>query len=104
MTFLSCSIALPPAGDMIGMVIEEEMPMLSFASAERANLSFNLELETHHHGISTILDFAGRKLRKEISTTPLAKKDRGFITGVASVQRRIAKEKSSEKNQSKFVM
>jgi PAS domain S-box-containing protein len=77
------------AEELIGKMIEEGLPLLSYASADRRPLTHRLALEGRTKGIATVLDREHRELRVEISTSPIVDKERGFTTGVASVLRRV---------------
>ena len=77
------------AGDLIGKMVEEGLPLLSYASADQRPLNHRLALEERTRGIATLLNRARRELRVEISTSPIVDKANGITTGVVSVLRRV---------------
>jgi PAS domain S-box-containing protein len=79
------------AGDLIGKMIEEGLPQLSYTSVDQKSLTHRIALERRTKGIATVLDHARRELRVEISTSPIVNKENGFTTGVVSVLRRVEK-------------
>jgi hypothetical protein len=48
-------------------------------------LSFNMALQTPSKGVATLLDSERRKLRVEISASPVVDKENGYRIGVVSV-------------------
>jgi PAS domain S-box-containing protein len=77
------------AEQLIGKLIEEGLPLLSYSSVDQRQLTHRTTLEGRTRGIATMLDRARREMRVEISTSPIVDKERGFTTGVASVLRRV---------------
>jgi PAS domain S-box-containing protein len=77
------------AEELIGKMVEEGLPLLSYSSADQRPLTHRIALEGRTKGIATVLDRARREMRVEISTSPIVDKERGFTTGVASVLRRV---------------
>jgi PAS domain S-box-containing protein len=75
--------------EMIGKMIEEGLPLLSYTSADQRLLTHSIALEGRTKGIATVLDHARQELRVEISTSPVVDTESGFTTGVASVLRRV---------------
>ncbi len=77
------------AGELIGKVIDQELPMLSYASASNKSFSAHMVLDRPSKGIATLLDRERREMRVEIVTSPIVDKEQGFTTGVVSVLRRV---------------
>ena len=100
------------AGELIGKLVEEGIPLLTYTSTKddllspriqpladslhlahitgnRVSPSHRTSLVKRTRGIATILDGERRKVRIEISTSPLVDKENGFTTGVVSVLRQV---------------
>ncbi len=77
------------AEDLIGKMIEEGLPQLSYASPDQRPLNHRIALAGRTKGIATLLDRARRELRVEISTAPMVDKESGVTMGVVSVLRRV---------------
>ena len=77
------------AEDLIGKMVEEGLPQLSYTSADQKLLTHRIALERRTKGIAAMLDHARREMRVEISTSPIVDMESGFTTGVVSVLRRV---------------
>jgi PAS domain S-box-containing protein len=77
------------AGDLIGKMIEEGLPLLSYSAADQRPLNHRIALAGRTRGIATVLDRARRELRVEISTSPIVDTESGITTGVVNVLRRV---------------
>jgi PAS domain S-box-containing protein len=77
------------AGDLIGKMVEEGLPLLSYTSADHRPLTHRIALAGRTRGIATVLDRARRELRVEISTSPTVDTESGITTGVVNVLRRV---------------
>lgn len=77
------------AGELIGKMIEEGLPLLSYSSADQRPLNHCIALAGRTRGIATVLDRARRELRVEISTSPIVDTESGITTGVVNVLRRV---------------
>ena len=77
------------AEDLVGTVIEQGLPLVSYSSTSHKGLSFDMALQEPSKGIAVLLDHERRELRVEISTSPIVDKHTGFIEGVVSVLRRV---------------
>ena len=77
------------AAELQGKVIEKAISLLSYSSVDNVKLSFNMALQTRSKGIATLLDSERRKLRVEISTSPVVDKENGYTIGVVSLMRRV---------------
>jgi PAS domain S-box-containing protein len=77
------------AGDLIGKLVEEVLPRLSYSSANQQPLNHRIALEERTTGIATLLNRARRELRVEISTAPVVDRESGITTGVVSVLRLV---------------
>ena len=80
------------AEEMIGKLVEEGLPILSYTSADQRPLNHRIALEGRTKGVAAVLDHARRELRVEISTSPIVDKESGFTAGVVSVLRRMNEE------------
>ena len=77
------------AKELIGKMVEEGLPQLSYTSGDQKSLPHRIALERRTKGIATVLDHARRELCVEISTSPIVDKESGITAGVASVLRRV---------------
>jgi PAS domain S-box-containing protein len=77
------------AKELIGKMVEEGLPQLSYTSGDQKSLTHRIALERRTKGIATVLDHARRELCVEISTSPIVDKESGITAGVASVLRRV---------------
>jgi PAS domain S-box-containing protein len=75
--------------ELIGKVIDKELPLLSYSSTDLGFLNHRVTLERRTKGMATILDSARQELRVEMSTSPILDKESGFTTGVVGVLRRV---------------
>jgi PAS domain S-box-containing protein len=80
------------AAELIGTVIEEQLPVLSVATEDQGFLVPRVKLERRTQGIITAIDSAGLKARYEIVTAPVVEQETGSTTGVVSVSRRLLKD------------
>jgi PAS domain S-box-containing protein len=77
------------AGDLIGKMIEEGLPLFSYSSADQRPLNHRIALAGRTRGVATVLDHARHELRVEISTSPIVDTESGITTGVVNVLRRV---------------
>jgi len=77
------------SAELKGMVIEKGLPLLSYHSADRSELSFRIALDRPSNGVAVLLDRNRNELKVEISTSPIVDKDKGYTIGVVSVLRPV---------------
>ena len=77
--------------DLIGKMIEEGLPLISYSSADQRPLNHRIALAGRTRGIATVLDRARRELHVEISTSSIVDTASGITTGVVNVLRRVEK-------------
>jgi PAS domain S-box-containing protein len=74
--------------ELEGKVIEEAVPILDYQSINGPPLDRRAAIERYCKGIATLLTRNGRKVRVEISTSPIFDKNSGSVSGVAAILRR----------------
>jgi PAS domain S-box-containing protein len=77
------------AADLMGMPIEEGLPIESYLSSGRTELPFTRSLQGPTKGVATALDRDGHALQIEIKTSPIFDKETRSTTGVVLVLREM---------------
>ena len=77
------------AQELIGMTMEEALPVCEDQAAAGATLDHRIALEQHWKGRATVLNRAGEKTRIEISTSPILDSENGSLSGVVAILRKI---------------
>ena len=77
------------ATDLMGMPIEEGLPIESYLSGDRTELPFTRSLEGPTKGVATVLDHDRCALKMEIKTSPIFDKETRSTIGVVLVLRKM---------------
>ena len=81
--------------ELVGMQIEEGLPLASFESQDGSELSFGLVLDHRWTGQATLFGCNHQKVRVLLSTSPIVDREKGYTTGVVGVMRRAGDGPSS---------
>ncbi len=65
------------------------MPILDYQSLDGPALDRRVAIERYCKGIATLLTRNSRKVKVEISTSPILDKGTGSVNGVAAILRRV---------------
>jgi PAS domain S-box-containing protein len=77
------------AEEMIGVMVDEALPVLAYRCGERTEFNFTNALAGHCRGVATLLDRENREVRVEIGASPILNKETGFTEGVVTVLRKL---------------
>jgi PAS domain S-box-containing protein len=77
------------AAELKGKVIEKALPLLSYCSDNKTQVSFTIALDKRATGVATMLGRERCEMRVEIRSSPIVDKDHGITTGVVSVLRKV---------------
>lgn len=76
-------------GELVGMLIEEGLPITACAGGNRSELQFNNWLQFPSRGAATVLDRERKEIRVELSTSPIFDKETRSTTGVVYILRAL---------------
>lgn len=82
------------AAELVGMTIEEGVPITAYLAGDRRELSFTMALEGRSRGIAKILDRGLREVHVRIASSPILSRpildtEMGSTTGVVFVLHRL---------------
>jgi len=77
------------AEDLVGLTMEEALPVLDDRAAEGATFDLKIAIEQHWKGAATLVSQEGEKTRIEIGTSPIIDTDNGSLSGVIAILRKI---------------
>ena len=77
------------AAELMGMSIEEGLPMVAYHSGDLTEMTFNLSLERSTKGMATVLDRERREIQAAVGTSPIFEGETGSTAGVVLVVRRL---------------
>jgi PAS domain S-box-containing protein len=75
--------------DLIGMAIDELLPIQTRPCGGKAVLSLQVMLELPSSGMATLMTRESQQIQVEISTSPILDKNNGSVSGVAAILRRV---------------
>ena len=77
------------ANELMGMAIDEVLPIEARPCGGQAVLSLQVMLELPCSGMATLITRERQQIKVEISTSPILDKNNGSVSGVAAILRRV---------------